>query len=341
MRLDAWYTVVNVLCHHTQYANDRSPLLAFQTSLVEFYRSIVYKRARIACLSAAWDISTQARRSLALTRGHFFVDYLDGPNCETLYIIRRAGITYGDWIVASYEAATIVLSFRLDWDTLDELVVQLVRLNVGFYMPRYISRQNVGWPFDIPNRPGLGWRPERYTPTRDDYPAYVRQRHGVLRSSHGRRCLMTGGIVGRIASGIVPEKYVLEGPTYHNKVLVSVAVGTSNEGVLAEDDTPNNIFDIVCGVYYIGHNDENLSWFPKKSAWESKAGQHIGQWTPDAEHWYQNHLKDIAQYGKLYNASQWKADIRKYASKSKGIVTGFNKLAEEYIHDVVYQSTRR
>ena len=60
-----------------------------------------------------------------------------------------------------------------------------------------------------------------------------------------------------------------------------------------------------------GKQTEDVSWWPKHSAW-MKAGSYAGVWTPWDERWFQERLKDIYDNNASpMNAHQWKNTLKR------------------------------
>ncbi|KAF9455612.1 hypothetical protein BDZ94DRAFT_1149860, partial [Collybia nuda] len=109
---------------------------------------------------------------------------------------------------------------------------------------------------------GLGFRPGGYQPNEDDYNAYLLARDTIFSSSRGRVLRMLGGIVWRLASGIVPDSAVLDGPSLCDEV-----IARHGDKYFLDDGVTQEMLDIVCGVYHVPVADNqgtivHASWWP-------------------------------------------------------------------------------
>ncbi|KAF8872656.1 hypothetical protein BD779DRAFT_1394403, partial [Infundibulicybe gibba] len=78
---------------------------------------------------------------------------------------------------------------------------------------------------------------------------------------------------------------------------------------IVDDDLDESECDVICGVYRVdmgkGNGRKHSSWWPRGSAWVA-SGFSVGQWTPDAEIWYQSRLEEIrAGKAELYGGKEW------------------------------------
>ncbi|KAF8166508.1 hypothetical protein BJ912DRAFT_833841, partial [Pholiota molesta] len=101
---------------------------------------------------------------------------------------------------------------------------------------------------------GLGARPEKYSPTAEDYSQYLQRRNDLLRGPKGRAALMRGGIIARIARDVIESNVILDGPS-----TTASAVAVLGRFTLVDDDLTENDMDIISGVYYV-----KLDHAPKK-----------------------------------------------------------------------------
>jgi hypothetical protein len=79
------------------------------------------------------------------------------------------------------------------------------------------------------------------------YVAYEKAKKNVLSSGVGRVALMRGGIVWRLAKGLVKIKDVTKGLTFTE----STNLGELDDCQLVADGLPQADEDIICGVYHI------------------------------------------------------------------------------------------
>ncbi|KAK0207252.1 hypothetical protein IW262DRAFT_1282307, partial [Armillaria fumosa] len=97
-----------------------------------------------------------------------------------------------------------------------------------------------------------GYRPKNYKPDHLDFVAYEWHRNAFLRSPRGRAACLMGGIVGRLARGIVPYEEVYRGPS---EDVFEDGVNFQDSGqpsvTLWDDRLTSDELDLVCGVYRI------------------------------------------------------------------------------------------
>ncbi|KAF8870791.1 hypothetical protein CPB84DRAFT_1692765, partial [Gymnopilus junonius] len=100
---------------------------------------------------------------------------------------------------------------------------------------------------------------------------------------------LLGGLVGRIASKVVPDIKIWEGPSLTHKELVAV----HGDKIFIDDKADYVKVEIVCGVYLqleeASMTASHLSWWPKHDVWMG-SGYAIPQWSPDTEKFYQDWL---------------------------------------------------
>ncbi|KAK0478060.1 hypothetical protein EDD18DRAFT_1087068 [Armillaria luteobubalina] len=187
-----------------------------------------------------------------------------------------------------------------------------------------------------------GYRPKNYKPDHLDFVAYEWHRNAFLRSPRGRAACLMGGIVGRLARGIVSYEQVYRGPS---EDVFEDGVNLQDSGqpsvTLWDDRLTSDELDLVCGVYRIDtgqrgqySNQMNIiSWWPKPSAWET-SGLYIGFWSSDCEAWFQRRLDDIHS-GKadLRTLTQWKHSL-KFLKQCNKVAQVNEKLAAEYLQKI-------
>ncbi|KAG6836765.1 hypothetical protein H0H93_003684 [Arthromyces matolae] len=185
---------------------------------------------------------------------------------------------------------------------------------------------------------GLGYRPPGYQPDATDYAAYVQRRDEVLRGPRGRVALLQGGLISRLARGVVQYQHVFDGPTHD-----VCSTGKMHRGKNVEywdDDLTEDEILIICGVYqadtgdYDEHHSQtncsntlignstvtDLSWWPKPVNWYS-ADLNLGFWSEDCERWFQGQLQKINQ--------AWRNSLK--MGTSKKITQKNRRLCDEYL----------
>ncbi|KAF8868723.1 hypothetical protein BD779DRAFT_1409473, partial [Infundibulicybe gibba] len=158
----------------------------------------------------------------------------------------------------------------------------------------------------------LGFRTQGYRPDPHEYTHYMDKRARVLRGPAGRAALMKGGIIWRLAMDTesVNAMDVHRGPSEESRWF-GQRLGTDNhyDCSIIDDALDESECEVICGVYQIdmgkGNGRKHSSWWPRQSTWDG-SGFCVGQWTPDAEAWYQSRLEEI-RTGKaeLYSATEW------------------------------------
>lgn len=103
-----------------------------------------------------------------------------------------------------------------------------------------------------PRYRGLGYRPPKYRPGPIDYQTYVSTRNRFLRTSRCRAALMAGGLVARIAKGLVPYSEVFYGPS---DVVFDEGWclwnGKKSSPGYWDDMLTEHELDLICGVYKV------------------------------------------------------------------------------------------
>ncbi|KAF8867668.1 hypothetical protein BD779DRAFT_1463887 [Infundibulicybe gibba] len=108
---------------------------------------------------------------------------------------------------------------------------------------------------------------------------------------------------------------------------------------MVDDDLHETECDMICGVYRIDKgggeaNQMHGSWWPKQSTWET-SGFGIGQWTPDAEGWYQDRLGEInGGTARLLGAREWTQKLRYQHSLIKRVNDNYERLAERHLQSL-------
>ncbi|KAL0572374.1 hypothetical protein V5O48_009589 [Marasmius crinis-equi] len=192
-------------------------------------------------------------------------------------------------------------------------------------------------------RAKLGFRSHGYRFTLEDYFSYAEMRDKFLSSPRGRAAIMFGGIVSRLAQGIVTMRDVVEGPTQESQLAYERGdyfVDEGNNHVFYYDDTlTEDEINLICGVYEVATGSplpngtlqtSEVSWFPKPGAWK-KSGLNCGYWSHDAEAWFQRRLDHIATgESKLFTSAVWKSMI-KFDTKTRRMYEKAEKLAAQYL----------
>ncbi|KAF8180500.1 hypothetical protein K438DRAFT_1602766 [Mycena galopus ATCC 62051] len=186
---------------------------------------------------------------------------------------------------------------------------------------------------------GLGFRPHDYVPNAHDYQGYLWARDRFLQSPRGHAAKLYGGIVGRLASGVVPDDEVLRGRT-DNVTLEGICLSArGSEWGYWDDWLSEREIDLICGVYHIstgtGEQTSTKSWWPKPSAM-AQSGLCVGWWTPMCEAWYQRRLGQLAdpERANLLTHGKWKHNL-KMERKCPPLVAATECLAAQILERLI------
>jgi len=288
-------------------------------------------------LPAAWDISPHPRPSpelvcdmsrLRLQR----VIWAIQPS-QPLFVLRPPENSRDNsrWFIATPWSTIVLLVYRKGWTTMSEIGRGLLEMGIGFRT--VVERQRSAYsPAQYKSKvESLGSKPHGFGLKREDFTHYEETSRKVLHSASGRAIRLLGGIAGRIASEVVPDLEVLDGP----------AVGDSVEGYLGDvefrdDGVDNKDLDIVSGVYHVnsftrGSGKTHASLWPKHSTWINSglAGDH---WSPVAEEFYVARKSQFDSNNfTLKGAQKWKMDIRFQRTATEAMVAFSNHVADEFI----------
>lgn len=141
----------------------------------------------------------------------------------TLYIIRHRNANDSDWLLAVKDPCTALQCMRSCPNSLTELVRELMNSKTAFYTLKpmdgtkpYTRGRAFGESMDFRgNRTGLGTRPPEHILDLTDYIAYEAVKAKLVQDKRiARAAIKRGGIIARLASGLVDEYDVLDGPTW-------------------------------------------------------------------------------------------------------------------------------
>ena len=222
------------------------------------------------------------------------------------------------WFVTTSDAAVILFILRMRWETMTIIARELLARGSPF---RTVEERDVA----LADRPpsgsqGLGPCKGRFKPTVYDCVAYLETRNQLLLSTQGRTVRLVGGLVGRIAAGVVPDVRVLEGPAVGDEL-----VGFKGKKVYVDSDdlVLELSLDVVSGIYRIWVSQErtnrfaHMSFWPKHSAFKN-SGLYFSQWLPDAEACYQDRLEvlESAEEHNLLSFTEWSGKVKDNTSAS-------------------------
>ncbi|KAJ7677978.1 hypothetical protein DFH06DRAFT_976014 [Mycena polygramma] len=166
-------------------------------------------------------------------------------------------------------------------------------------------------PKAAPSYRGLGLRAREFTASPSGYASYESIRNRIFRSERGRVALMMGGLVARLATGIVNPEAVCSGST-EKAYLDGLCVqwdGHPTSPAYWDDALTSQEVDSVCGVYEIetdGKQTKIVSYWPPQVVWWN-SGLNVGYWTPACEEWFQSRLAEICTGdAQLHTQGGWK-----------------------------------
>lgn len=156
--------------------------------------------------------------------------------------------------VVLHGAATAVEVLRRDWSTMEQVALGLTARGIPFdtfsrspppHSPPAVEEA-------VSSYRGLGMRPKGFQGTPSEYALYESIRNRIFRSRRGRRALMFGGILARLARGIVDPQTVCAGPT--KNVYVGrrcIWDGLSNSSAYWDDPFTQEEVETICGFYEV------------------------------------------------------------------------------------------
>ncbi|KAJ7878714.1 hypothetical protein B0H13DRAFT_1528308, partial [Mycena leptocephala] len=171
-------------------------------------------------------------------------------NDQPFYIVRPSGVSEDQPLyIILQSAATSLLIVRMGWDSIPEIVYQLLARGIEFRLCFKAPLRPAPSPRD--HRTGLGFRPAGYKPTNLDYRAYVTRRDEFLLSPRGRAARFAGGIIGRLARETGKDDLACLGPSDDAfETGVRLWDGRSQTAYWDNDLTSEEI-DLICGVYIV------------------------------------------------------------------------------------------
>ncbi|KAJ7504123.1 hypothetical protein B0H11DRAFT_1709600 [Mycena galericulata] len=182
-------------------------------------------------------------------------------NGKLFYILRPKGLAPEDCSVHLLlsSAATTLQVVRMGWGPdPQEIIFHLLQLGVEF---RVCIRDRVyGQPhpqlLDAHGR--LGYRRKGYKPTVVDHGVYVTLRNRFFASPRGRAARLAGGIIGRLAFGVVDDTLASVGPG--SEVFeTGVRLWDGSSSAAYWDDTlMDQELNIICGVYEIATGESGI-----------------------------------------------------------------------------------
>ncbi|KAJ7251115.1 hypothetical protein B0H12DRAFT_648995 [Mycena haematopus] len=239
--------------------------------------------------------------------------YFLSPKVYTL------GRMTGPVVVRSAAVAIEVL--RRDWTTMEQVALNLTARGIPFNtFLRGSAQSSPPLQDPAPSYRGFGIRPKGFQATLSDYRLYELARNRIFRSHRGRRALMMGGIVARLARGIADVQSVCYGPTKSlHRDIDGHRIWDSlpNSPAYWEDSFTQQEDDLICGLYEVetgiadklrhdGRQKKFVSWWPPASVWKS-CRLEMGYWTPLCEEWFLSRLAEILNgNAQLHSRIEWR-----------------------------------
>lgn len=199
-----------------------------------------------------YDLSA---RSLMQPSVPFEVDTLSSYNGRYFMIQAKDATDDEEYVIALRSASTVMEIARRKWGPQTEDIIKcLIEEGIPFntLMASHPPRMSLSMPFRKPAM--LGFRPVGFAPTLQDYNSYELVRNDFLRSARGRAALLAGGIIARLARGIVDANDVYDGPTGHALHEGEQALCVWEAGQTCafwDDNLTNEEMDLICGSYEV------------------------------------------------------------------------------------------
>ncbi|KAF7377511.1 hypothetical protein MSAN_00173200 [Mycena sanguinolenta] len=222
--------------------------------------------------------------------------------------------------VVLHSAAAAIEVLRRDWIKMELVALNLADRGIPFntFLPGSPPpSSSTSEPVVPPSYRGFGIRSTGFKATLSDYRIYESARNRIFRSRRGRRALMMGGIVARLANGIADLQSVCRVPTKSGDVDGCCIWDGLPTSPVWEDSFTQQEHDIICGLYEVetgladnlrpdGKQKKFVSWWPPTSVWKS-CSLEMGYWTPSCEEWFQSRLAEICSgNAQLHNRIEWK-----------------------------------
>lgn len=284
-------------------------------AIATFVQHIVLKNA---VPSALWDLNDANPFPL---RGHFNPKLVVNPrmlNNIIHYFIQSAGPPLQNdpsWELVVDDPLTALECLRRD---LGPSVVDVARLFLCTGRP--FSTRICSNIHHIPAHPprlrdpvSLGWRRLGYKGDSNDYAGYESRRTAFLAQSRGRKAVLAGGIVWRLAINSVELPHVLVGPSEDVFEYGDVIRSDSDGGLLWDDSLFEDELNLICGVYKVQTNanqTSDSSWWPKHAVWMT-GRLNVGYWSVGCETWFQKRLMAIRDgTAHLKTSAEWRDSLK-------------------------------
>jgi hypothetical protein len=284
-------------------------------AVTAFVQHIVLKKA---VPSALWDLDDANPFPL---RGHFNPKLVVDPrmlNNVIYYFIQSAGPPLPNdpsWELVVDDPLTALECYRRD---LGPSIVDVARLFLWTGKPfstriRSDTHHIPACPPRLRDTVSLGWRRMGYKGDSNDYAGYESRRTAFLAQSRGRKAVLAGGIVWRLAINSVELSHVLVGPSEDVFEYGDVIQSDSDGGLLWDDSLLEDELNLICGVYKVQtHTNQtsDSSWWPKHAVWMSSR-LNVGYWSVGCETWFQMRLAAIRDgTAHLRTSAEWRDSLK-------------------------------
>lgn len=304
-----------------------------------------YNRAQ---LPARWDISPLRRAVPSIPHG-LVIRRLSTTNKSGDALPRCALGIVGkpiedQWWLLVVEPSALLQIFRSGVTGILQAGRYLIQNGIPFNTAFVSSMSDAPVPRPI-IRTGLGALTSESPFSQVDYAAYEWKKKEFLQTRRGALALKCGGIIWRLAIESVNSGLVKEALTRPSQKAerVGTLCGKSPAGVKFVDDAlEDHELDIILGAYRsrTRKSDKIREWsdehcvyiWPTPAAW-SRSGLNTGEWSSDAEEWYQYQINLHRKCDfKLRSSSGWKQAL-KIQSETRGMWKKYDDAVREVLFD--------
>jgi hypothetical protein len=292
--------------------------------------------------SALWDINDTNPSPLHGNLNPMLVVNSRSLNNTIYYFVRSAGPPSGNnpsWELLVEDPLTAIECYRRDLGPSIANVARIFLLTGRPFSTRVRSSQNIPRqvvPHSVRfNDPFcLGWRKQGYRGDSNDYAGYENRRTAFLSQPCGRKALLAGGIVWRLAISSIELSHVLAGPSEDVFEHGDAIKDDSSGDLLWDDHLSEDELNLICGVYKV-HTQSNQtsdsSWWPKHSVWMASR-LNVGYWSVGCETWFQMRL-DAIRNGTAHfrTAAEWR-DSLKFWRATTPFTTNQKRAAAAFLH---------
>ncbi|TFK33350.1 hypothetical protein BDQ12DRAFT_442568 [Crucibulum laeve] len=205
-----------------------------------------------------WDLNPRHPNAFKYQSAPLFTrKWLTFPTPLFLLGHAEEGSIYKQWWIFAFEsAATVLQVYRGAWsNTMAGTARELLQRGIPFHTVRCIQGHRKPPSLPIYSKSGLGVRSKEHAITIADYVAYEQRRDELLQGPAGRAALMRGGLLWRLARGIVSDKAVTKGPSkgvhLHGNVHYVISRTEGQDDYLIDDGLHKTAEYILVGMYCV------------------------------------------------------------------------------------------